>query len=39
MSRQEAIEMINQLSDEQLQKVVDYIKEMCSQKAKVYEKF
>lgn len=38
MSRQEVINMINQLSDEQLQKVVDYIKLMFFQKAKVYEK-
>jgi len=36
MSRQEVIEMINQLPDEQLPKVVDYIKQLFLQKTEVY---
>ncbi len=30
--------MLNQLSDEQFQRVVDYIKQMFTQKTKVYKK-
>ena len=38
MYRQEVITMVNRLSDEQLQRVVGYIKLMFAQKTKVYEK-
>ena len=38
MSRQEVIDMINQLSDEQLQELGDYIKPIFSQTIKVHEK-
>lgn len=38
MSRQEVISLINQLPDEQLQKVVDYIKQMFLEKTEVLEK-
>ena len=37
MSRQEAIKIVSQLSDEQLQKLVDYVKLMFSQKVNVHE--
>ena len=38
MSRHKVITMVNLLSDEQLQRVVDYIKQMFAQKTKVYGK-
>jgi hypothetical protein len=38
MSRQEAIKIINQLSDEQLQKLANYVKLTFIQKVKLNEK-
>lgn len=35
MSREEVIEMVNQLPEEQLQKVVDYLKQLFLQKTEV----
>jgi len=37
MSKQEVINMVNQLSDSQLLKVADYIKQMFSQKAREHK--